>query len=189
VACYADLVYPIQAFSYHYQATRRQDSIEMARRCAKVMCSLQGPAGQWWWHYNARIGSVIEGYPVYAIHQDAMGPMCLFALEDACGQRHHDAVEKSVGWLIRTPELGGGSLVDVREGLIWRKVARHEPNKLVRTLQATASKLHPSLRVPGLDSISKPNWIDYESRPYHMGWLLHAFTEPRVRELSGGGNG
>lgn len=186
VTCFADWVYPVQAFSYHYRATKREKSLEMARLAGQRMCDLQGPAGQWWWHYDVRTGRVIEGYPVYAIHQDAMGPMALFALEEASGIRHWDAVRRSCEWLIASPELDGGSLVDAKEDLIWRKVARHEPNKLVRTLQATASKVNASLRVPAMDAIFKPGWIDHESRPYHMGWLLHAFTAEKVKQLAAG---
>ena len=49
---------------------------------------------------DVRTGRVIEGYPVYAIHQDAMGPMALFALEDACGVQHWDEVRHSVDPLV-----------------------------------------------------------------------------------------
>ena len=76
------------------------------------------------------------------------------------------------------PELEGGSLIDDGAGLIWRKVARREPGKLSALLQAAASRLHPRLRVPGLDLLFPPA-IDYEDRPYHLGWVLHAFpAEP-----------
>jgi hypothetical protein len=83
-------------------------------------------------------------------------------------ERHWDTVERCVSWLIHSPELNGGSLVDPREDLIWRKVARHEPNKFVRTLQAAVSSVHASLRVPGVDMIFRPGWIDYESRPVNL---------------------
>jgi hypothetical protein len=187
VTCFADWVYPVQAFSYYHRATGDNEAIDIARRAAQRMCDLQGPAGQWWWHYDARNGRVIEGYPVYAIHQDAMGPMALFALEEACGVRHWDAVRKSCEWLIRSPELDGGSLVDTEHDLIWRKVARHEPNKLVRKIQASVSRLAPPLRAPGMDLLFRPGKIDWESRPYHMGWLLHAFPADRVARLAAGG--
>lgn len=184
VCCFADLVYPVQALSWYYRATARDAAIEAARRCAARMCRLQGLHGQWWWHYDVRSGQVVERYPVYAVHQDGMGPMALLALEDAGGGRYRDPIRRSVAWLMAPPELNG-SLVDEPAGVIWRKVARREPGKLVRGWQAVASSLHPELRVPGMDLLFPPGRVDYETRPYHMGWLLHAFTAERVADLAG----
>jgi hypothetical protein len=175
VSCFADLVYPIQALSFHAQLTGERGSLATAERCAARVCSLQGSAGQWWWHYDLRTGGVIEGYPVYAVHQDAMGPMALFALRDAGGSDYSEHARRGLEWLARSPELGGGSLIDMREGVIWRKVARREPGKASRSLQALASRFVPGARLPGLDRLFPPGAVDFESRPYHMGWLLHAW--------------
>jgi hypothetical protein len=182
VACFADLVYPIQALSYYYIATGRRAALDAARRCAQRICDAQGPAGQWWWHYDVRSGRVLEGYPVYSVHQDAMAPMALFALQDACGQDVSVAVERGVRWLTAPPETSH-ALIDDRADLIWRKVARHEPRKLARGVQAMASRVHPRLRVPGLGAVLWPGAIDYECRPYHLGWLLHAWPASRVAAL------
>jgi hypothetical protein len=81
---------------------------------------------------------------------------------------------------MHAPELGGGSLIDESAGLIWRKVARREPPKLSRFAQAAASRLHPALRAPGLDTLFPPCAVDYEDRPYHLGWLLHAWPAGRA---------
>lgn len=188
ICCFADLVYPIQALSYHHKLTGDEQAMRIARRCAERMCTVQGPAGQWWWHYDTRTGRMVERFPVYSVHQDSMGPMALFALESACGDRHHNAVIKSLAWLVEPPEIDG-SLLDREAGIIWRKVARHEPGKLVRGLQATASRLHKSLRVPAVDLLFRPGFIDYESRPYHMGWILHAFPAGRAESLQAVGDG
>ena len=88
VACFADLVYPVQALSYCYLATGNLEALSAARQCAARMCALQGPDGQWWWHFDVRTGRVIEGYPVYAVHQHAMAPMALFAVQAASGDDH-----------------------------------------------------------------------------------------------------
>jgi hypothetical protein len=82
--------------------------------------------------------------------------------------------------LASSPELRGGSLVDRAAGLIWRKVARREPGKLTRYAQAVASGLHPRLRLPLADALFPPGTIDYEDRPYHLGWVLHAFPADRA---------
>ncbi len=179
VCCFADLVYPVQALSHYFTLTGRDQAATAAGACGAQMCRLQGPAGQWWWHYDVRSGEVIEHYPVYAIHQDAMGPMALLALEDACGVDHRDTIARSIAWLIHAPEIDG-SLVDESAGVIWRKVARHEPKKLVRGIHAATSRLHPRLRMPWVDLPFPPGRVDYEARPYHMGWLLHAFSRERA---------
>ena len=179
VSCFADWVYPVQALAHYYQATGCQEAIDSAKRSAESMCRLQGGAGQWWWHYDVRTGRVVEGYPVYTVHQDAMGPMALLDLQDACGTRFDEAITKSVSWMVRNPERGD-SLIDNEADLIWRKVCRREPGKLSRGVQALASRLHPSLRAPGLNVVLPPNQVDYECRPYHLGWVLYAFSDRRL---------
>lgn len=179
VACFADLVYPIQALSFHARVTGDRKSRAVAGRCAEGICRAQGAAGQWWWHYDVRSGAVIEGYPVYAVHQDAMAPMALFALRDCGGGDFSEHVQRGLDWLAAAPELVGGSLVDAGQGVIWRKVGRREPGKLSRSLQALASRLDGRLRAPGLDRLFPPCVVDYETRPYHMGWLLYAYPARR----------
>ncbi len=180
VACFADLVYPTQALAHHHRLTKDNRSLAAASACGDYMCETQGPAGQWWWHHDHRTGKVIEGYPVYAVHQDAMAPMALFDLQEVTGKDYGPWIRRGLGWLARSPELDGGSLVDAKADIIWRKVARREPNKLARSLQAVASGVHPSLRVPGLDALFPPVTIDREDRPYHLGWLLYAFPPSRA---------
>lgn len=184
VCCYADLVYPIQALSFWYRLTGSLEARDIAGRCAERMCALQGQAGQWWWHYDIRTGQVLERYPVYAIHQDAMGPMALFDLAECCGIDHGVHVERSMQWLFDPPEIRG-SLIDHEADVIWRKVARYEPGKLVRNLQAGLSRLNPGLRLPGEDLLFPVGYVDYETRPYHMGWMLYAWSPARVARLWG----
>jgi hypothetical protein len=180
VACFADLVYPIQALALYSRVSGEQGALAAATRCAERICRLQGAAGQWWWHYDVRSGGVIEPYPVYAVHQNAMAPMALFDLREAGGPDFGASVQRGQAWLESSPELDGGSLLDDAEGVIWRKVARREPAKLSRTLQALASRTSAGLRVPGLDQLFPPGVVDYETRPYQAGWLLHAYSRRRV---------
>jgi len=183
LACFADQVYPIQALSHYGGLTRDGNALEAARRCAEHICRLQGEAGQWWWHYDVRTGDVVEGYPVYAVHQDAMAPMALLAAAGATGVDFSAAIGRGLDWLAHSPEIGA-SLVDESSNVIWRKVCRREPGKLVRGMQAAVSCCHRSLRVPGVNVIFPPISIDYESRPYHMGWILYAFPE-RADDMEG----
>jgi hypothetical protein len=180
VSCFADLVYPIHALARYAELFGDAEARDVALRCAGALCARQGPDGQWWWHYDRRTGEIVERYPVYAIHQDAMAPMALLALERAAGVDLRPPIAKGLAWLTHAPELGDGSLIDKDAGLIWRKVARREPRKLSRYAQAAASRLHPAFRTPGLDTLFPPSVVDYEDRPYHLGWLLHAWPAGRA---------
>ena len=180
MTCFADLVYPVLALAQHGEASGDRESIEAAVAGATAICRRQGADGQWWWHYDYRTGHVLEPYPVYAVHQDSMAPMALFAAAQA-GRRNFDtAIGRGMRWLLASPELDGGTLIDRRAGIIWRKVARREPAKLSRYVQAGVSRLSPRLRAPGLDVIFPPRAIDYEDRAYHLGWVLYAWPEQRV---------
>jgi hypothetical protein len=184
VSCFADMVYPIQALSLYHGLSGDRKALEAASLCAQRICRAQGPAGQWCWHYDLRTGDVIETYPVYAIHQDAMAPMALFALRDAGGPDCRAEVAKGLEWLASPPELEEGSLIDESADIVWRKVGRRESGKISRYAQALASRVHPSVRVPGLDTLLPPGLIDYEDRPYHIGWMLHAWPGLKYGETS-----
>lgn len=182
VSCFADFVYPIQALSYYHQATGDTRAAEIACDCAERMCQLQGPNGQWWWHFDVRTGRMLERYPVYSVHQDSMAPMALTALAEACGQDHSESIEKGLSWLAN-PSEKTESLIDTKRNIIWRKIARREPARLVRGLQATASRLHGAIRLPAVDTAFPPNSVDYETRPYHMAWILYAWPLNRLEEF------
>lgn len=179
VSCFADMVYPIHALSNYARLGGNRAALEVAAACAGRICEAQGADGQWWWHYDQRTGAVIEGYPVYAIHQDAMAPMALFALKEAGGPDFSSSIRKGLDWLAFAPEIRG-TLIDDQADLIWRKVARREPGKLTRYAQAGISLVHPALRVPGVNGLFPPRSIDYEDRPYHLGWLLYAWPGARA---------
>jgi hypothetical protein len=177
VTCFADQVYPIHALSLYAAARGDRRALEIAAGAAQQICDRQGAAGQWWWHYDVRTGRVTEGYPVYAIHQDAMAPLALRALIAAGGPRMDAHVNRGVDWLVAAPELNGGSLIDPALDMVWRKVGRHEPAKASRYIQAAATRLSGGRRMPLVGAMFPPGAIDYEDRPYHWGWLLHAWAD------------
>lgn len=178
VGCFADQVYAIQGLSRVYVATGDTVALAAANACADRICALQGPSGQWWWHYDVRTGGIVERYPVYSVHQHAMGPMALLDLREAGGRDHLDAVVKGLSWIDTHPEVEDPIVSDVH-GVIWRKAGRREPKKIVRGIAAMTTALRPGLQMPGLDALFPPTRIDYECRPYELGWLLYAW-------LSGG---
>ncbi len=179
VTCFADFVYPTMALAAYGAAADNAEAHAAAFGAAEQMCSLQGPEGQWWWHFDVRTGKVIECFPVYSVHQDSMAPMALRAVEAACGRKYAEPIARSLQWLLDPPETSE-NLIDPASEVIWRKVARREPGKLARGIQAAASRIHKNLRAPGLDFLLRPGRIDYESRPYHMGWILYAWRPSAV---------
>lgn len=185
VSCFADLVYPTHALSYYYKLVNSQEALDKATRCAQQFCKVMGAEGQWWWHYDYRTGRVLEPYPVYSVHQDSMAPMALFAVQDAGGPDFSREIQKGLDWLAHAREIDG-SLIDANEDLIWRRVGRREPGKATRCMQALMSKVHPSLRAPGVDLFFPPTFIDHENRPYHLGWILYAWPGERASAWTGG---
>ena len=178
VACFADLVYPTMALANWGAAVGDARALAAARQTADYMAATQGPNGQWWWHFDHRNGKIVEGYPVYSVHQDSMAPMALFAAAEACGTNYDSAIRAGLSWMFAAPEIGE-SLVDLRARIIWRKVCRREPNKLTRMAQASLSSISAHWRMPGIDWLFPPRAIDAESRPYHMGWILYAWQDER----------
>ncbi len=178
VGSFADQVYSTQGLARFSVAMGDQAALAAADACGARICALQGPAGQWWWHYDANHGSVVEGYPVYSVHQHGMGPMALLDLREAGGRDHLRSVIGGLGWIDRHPEVSG-AMVDEGENVIWRKAGRREPKKLVRAVSALTTAVHPGMKLPTLDAIFPPNRLDRECRPYELGWLLYAW-------LSGG---
>jgi hypothetical protein len=174
VGSFADQVYPIQALARLHGSADDPQALAAAESVAAAICGAQGQAGQWWWHYDSRTGGVVEGYPVYSVHQHAMAPMALLDLADAGGHPHVDAICGGLRWLARPPEPGEELILDEPQ-VIWRKVARSDQKKLVRGLRAAATRLRPGTRLAALDRLFRPGTVDHECRPYELGWLLYAW--------------
>lgn len=165
---FADQVYPIYALAHYAQAFDVPEALASATRCADTLCSLQGPLGQWWWHYDSARGSAVGHYPVYSVHQDGMAPMALFALSRVAGNAYERAAYKGLNWIYGENELG----TDVRDsatGLIWRCFRQH---KIKRYSSEFLSLIGVT---PGPSRLR----VLHECRPYHLGWLLYAFC-PQV---------
>jgi hypothetical protein len=171
VGSFADQVYPIQALARLHGSADDPEALAVANTVAGVICAAQGPAGQWWWHYDSRTGEVVEGYPVYTVHQHAMAPMALLDLADAGGTGHLDAIGQGLRWLQGPPEAGQDLVLD-EPPITWRKVARGDPRKVVRGLRAASTRIRPGMRLPALDRVYRPGPVDHECRPYELGWLL-----------------
>ncbi|MEW2257399.1 hypothetical protein [Streptomyces sp. NPDC047869] len=188
VSCFADQTYPLQALARAHacgDGDGDPEALAAAEACAARICELQGDGGQWWWHYDARTGGVVEGYPVYSVHQHAMAPTALFDLADAGGTDFAASVRKGLGWMTEVPELAGHPekqepLILDELGVTWRKVFRGDPRKAVRAARGLGSRVAPNLRLKPLDRVYRPVSVDRECRPYEFGWMLHAWQGGRV---------
>jgi hypothetical protein len=176
VSCFADQVYPIQALARLHASGDDPAALAAADACAARISALQGTGGQWWWHYDARTGALVEGYPVYSVHQHAMAPMALFDLAEAGGHDHGPALLRGLRWMTEVPELGGAtSLIDDDAALTWRKVYRGDPHKIVRGARGLATRVRPGRRLAFVDTVLPARAVDHECRPYELGWLLFAW--------------
>jgi hypothetical protein len=169
VGSFADQVYPIYAFSKFGRAFNHQGALNIAGESASAICNLQGPFGQWWWHYDSRTGKVIGRYPVYSVHQDGMAPMALFAIGSANGKDYRGPIYKGLEWITGQNELGS-NLIDEREAIIWRSFYQGNTRKYVEAALSLAALHLPARWLDGL-------MILQECRPYHLGWLLYAFAD------------
>jgi hypothetical protein len=175
VGSFADQVYPIYALVRLAQAYDYDEPLKMAQKCADAICTLQGPLGQWWWHYDAHSGRAVQRYPVYSVHQDGMAPMALFALGEATGRDFSPSINQGLQWITGRNELKC-NLQDAPLRTIWRSIfptAKYHGYicELLTYWGLTPEGLSPR----GLS-------IKMECRPYHLGWLLYAFA-PRLVTL------
>ncbi len=184
VSCFADQVYPIQALARLHTSADDPVAFRASIRCADRICEVQGDGGQWWWHYDANAGTVVEGYPVYSVHQHAMAPMALLDLTDAGGPQYRENIERGLRWLTEPAELRGRPgeemLLD-DQGLTWRKIYRGDPRKVVRAVQGATTRAVRNMHVPGLNLVYPPSKVDRECRPYEFGWLLFTWLNNDAR--------
>jgi hypothetical protein len=165
VGSFADQVYPIIALAHFGQVFAMKEALQNSLQCANAICNLQGPLGQWWWHYDSMTGRVAERYPVYSVHQHAMAPMALFAAQDACDADFRDQIHKGLEWIGGANELRQ-SLEDKSASLVWRCI---RPRKSTSNLGRLAALV-------GQETTAGTLHILHECRPYELGWLLYAFA-------------
>ena len=169
VGSFADQAYPILALSRFAQAYALEEPLQAALRCASAICAAQGPDGQWWWLYNSTTGKTVRRYPVYSVHQHAMGPMALFALGEAATEDFTGPIFKGLDWISGRNEIGK-DLRDRASGVVWRCVRPAD------SLQKYVEDARRMLRVTEEGPASSALAVLYECWPYELGWLLYAFA-------------
>lgn len=172
IASFADQVYPIYALSKYAKVYKDEDALTMAVECGKTICNYQGELGQWWWHYDAFSGRLLGKYPVYAVHQDAMAPMALFALDDASGQDFRSSAYKGIEWVTGSNELNH-DLRDSSRKVIWRSFYRKQFSMYYDDVSSLLGFRNGEKKYKDL-------MIKFECRPYHLGWILYALAGHKI---------
>jgi hypothetical protein len=163
---FADQVYSIYALAKFSKAFSSKKALNISSESAETICRLQGPQGQWWWHYDAAMGRVIGSYPVFSVHQYGMAPMALSALSEITGQSFSLPISKGLQWLTGENELGY-NMIDASRNIIWRGIGHSKLNMCLDRILSLAD----------INNIHKYNIkIIFECRPYCFGWLLYGLA-------------
>jgi hypothetical protein len=168
MGAFADQVYPIYAFTRFAQVFENEEAMLIAMQCGKTLCELQGPFGQWWWHYDAVRGNVAGRYPVFSVHQYGMAPMALFALADATGSNFDREIYKGLDWITGNNELCIDMVASSRDA-IWRSMHRPKYSMRLEELLSLTMGRNGQKELNDLDVL-------HECRPYCFGWFLYAFA-------------
>lgn len=178
-AHFAAQVYPLHGLTAHCLATGAEPPLAL-HGVAERIAAAQGPLGQWWWLYSCRARVVVEGYPVYSVHQDGMAFLGLARLAELGAGDFGGALAKGLGWLDGKNELGA-ELIGGEPRLIPRCVMRagsdaDAPYGISRANFAKAIGRSLAPRVGGDRTEAEPGRLEVlrECRSYHLGWLLYA---------------
>ncbi len=150
-------------------------AIELTRR----IIAQQGPYGEWGWFYDVYRGELVEWYPVFSVHQDAMAMLFLFPALAAGVTEAEQAIHRSFQWLLGNNELQT-PMLQRTPPLIYRSIYRKEPMeagiRLVRAWWNTLWRRAPKLGNPSSVKINP------ECRSYHIGWILYVWSN-RLEQL------
>ena len=171
---FADQVYPVYALAKFSRAYQVPKAVERALDTALTLCELQGPQGQWWWHYDATSGKVLGQYPVYSVHQYGIAPMALLALGEETQSDFTPWIYKGLRWIHGDNELEH-DMRDCSANLVWRYIYRSDYKKHWDVALAV-------LMARGDAQFHKELAVLHECRPYELGWLLYAFAGHRMEE-------
>ena len=177
---FAEQIYGIYSLACYYELSGDSRSLSQARRIAEILCAFQGSEGQWCWTYDIETGTLVEAYPIYSVHQHGMAPMALLKLSWLKGGEYISQVSRGIEWIFGQNELGV-SMVDWKQAVVWRSIRKggwlkgvSNINKMLFILGLGQPMPLRQVRASGLE-------IDYECRPYEIGWMIYAMLEYRQR--------
>ncbi len=177
---FASQVYPVLALCELALATQTDPPPEVKRVC-DFLVQCQGSLGQWWWVYSTRRPTVIEGYPVYSVHQDAMALMALLPATRLRLGDYREPLTAGLRWVRGANELRE-SMVDEGAGLIYRAIQRRGGDADGRSGWSRRQRLAAYLAAASGRRRPAPAEVERlaECRSYHLGWLLLAAAMART---------
>ena len=176
---FAAQVYPLHGLATYHRVTG-EAAPPALRRVAERIVAAQGPLGQWWWLYSTRTKAILEGYPVYSVHQDGMAFMALLPVEALGEGAYRESLARGLDWLSDRNELAT-DLVRRDPPIIFRNIQRagSDADAMFGISRANLARVVArSLRPRGDHTEADPDRLEVlrECRPYHLGWLLHAYA-------------
>jgi hypothetical protein len=149
-----------------------QEALDAARGVADALLALQRADGGWPWIFDAEQGRVVEPYPIYTVHQDAMAPIALLELHEATGdERYRAAAVRGIDWIYGQNDLRR-SMLDADRRILYRSIRRRPPwDRALLYANTAAAFAGLSQRADWLGSLE----LNRTDRPYHLGWVLEAW--------------
>lgn len=178
ITSFASQVYPIHGLA-QYALAREAEVPSVAISAGNQLVSAQGELGQWWWVFSPRSGSVLDGYPVYSVHQHAMGFMALASLQNAGAGAYSHELALGLDWIYGRNELGA-SLLDTGRSTVFRCIQRAggEADGMfgMSRAQWRRTVLSSQRLLPARGEAATAGGFEIltETRPYELGWLLYA---------------
>jgi hypothetical protein len=174
---FAAQVYPLHGLSSFYRVAGEAPPPTL-RRVAERIVAAQGALGQWWWLYSTRSRAILEGYPVYSVHQDGMAFMALLPVEALGEGSYREPLALGLDWLSGPNELST-DLVRRDPPIVFRNIQRvgSDADAMFGISRANLARVVArSLRPASDHTEAEPSGLEvlHECRPYHLGWLLHA---------------
>jgi len=179
ISSFASQVYPLLGLASLY-GLRGETPPPALRQTAELLVDAQGPLGQWWWLYSPGDATVLEGYPVYSVHQDGMAFMGLLPVEGLGEGSYREALGLGLEWLYERNELSI-SLVQDEPPFICRNIQRvgsdaDAPFGISRANFYRAVARSWRSRSLADRTFAAPEDLEplRECRSYHLGWCLLA---------------
>lgn len=182
---FASQVYPLHGLA-SYALLDGGTPDPRLRRAGERLVGAQGALGQWWWLYSSESRRIVEGYPVYSVHQDGMAFMALSPLEALGLGTYREPLALGLEWLWRN-ELET-PMPTTSPPFICRAIQRRgsDPDAAYGIAPhsyaaAAARSLAPWVGADRVRVAPAELEILRECRSYHLGWLLYAATLADLR--------
>jgi hypothetical protein len=147
-------------------------ALPAARAAADRLLALQLPDGGWPWLFDTHRGCILERYPIYSVHQQAMAPMGLFELAEATGDdRYSEAAWRGLDWIYGRNE-SRADMVDRDSGLVLRSIRRPPTFDRIALWSRTAAAV---VLDAGNGAAANRVGLNRTDRPYSFGWVLEAW--------------